>query len=247
MRARAGPGGRHRVVGPDVAKVAALIGDRARARMLFALLDGGEIPASELALRASVSPQSASGHLRRLVEGMLVTARRAGRQRLFRLASPQVAAAVETLAAIAPHAPIVSMSQHSAMERLRRARTCYDHLAGRLGVGVTEALVRRGTMRLRAGQYHLTNAGKRFFSKLGVEVDSLGRQRRPFARACTDWTERRPHLAGSLGAALLDRLLAAGWVRRCASDRALSITPAGSDALARTFGVGILDPQRADA
>lgn len=235
------PFGRHRTLGPDVAKIAALIGDPARARMLFALLDGNEIPASELAFRAHASPQSASGHLRRLVEGGLVTAHRAGRQRLFRLASADVAAAVETLASIAPHAPIVSMSQHSTMERLRRARSCYDHLAGRLGVGVTESLLRRGSMQLRAGQFRLTGAGKRFFSGLGIEVDPLGQQRRPFARPYMDWTERRPHLAGSLGAALLDRLLEAGWVRRNADDRALAITPSGSDALVRAFGAGVLD------
>ena len=133
---------------PDVGALATLIGDPVRARMLFALLDGTEISASELAARAGTSPQSGSGHLRRLVDGELLAVRTVGRQRLFRLASPQIAVAIETLASIAPPRRIVSLSQTNTMRRLRAARTCYDHFAGHLGVALTDVLVQRRAMLL---------------------------------------------------------------------------------------------------
>lgn len=225
--------------GPNVAAVAALIGDPVRARILFALLDGGEIAASALASRAGASAQSASGHLSKLAAGGLVTARAAGRQRLYRLASPHIASAIETLASIAPLAPISSLNQHTSMQRLREARSCYDHFAGRLGVGITDSLKQRGAIILRGEDFVLTRPGQRLLVRIGIDVNAAREQRRSFARACIDWTERRPHLAGSLGAALLDHALAEQWVRRHASDRSLRITPQGRDALTRLLGVDI--------
>lgn len=224
--------------GPNVSAVAALIGDPVRARMLFALLDGGEISASELASRSEASPQSASGHLHKLVSGGLIAARSAGRQRLFRIASAQIANAIEALAAIAPVAPIVSLNQHSAMQRLREARSCYDHFAGRLGVSITDALKHQGALVLRGDEFHLTGKGHQFFAHLGIDIDEIRRQRRNFARACIDWTERRPHLAGSLGAALLQHALESRWVRRHSADRSLRITPEGDRAFRTLFGTG---------
>lgn len=222
---------------PNLARIAALIGDPVRARMLLALFDDPELPASELALRANASPQSASGHLGKLVAGGLLTARSAGRQRLFSLASPQVADAVETLAALGPQTPVTSLRQHTAMQRMREARSCYDHLAGRLGVGVTQAFQRRGLLALRGNDFNLTAKGGRFFVEIGIDVEQARAHNRSFARACVDWTERRPHLAGSLGAALLDHVLKEQWVRRSSRDRSLLITPSGRQAFANVFGL----------
>ena len=221
--------------GPDVCAIGSLIGEPVRARILFALLDGREISASELASRAGASPQSASGHLAKLVAGGLLDARAAGRQRLFRLASPRIANAIETLASIAPQTPIVSLGQHSAMQRLREARSCYDHLAGRLGVGITDALKRSGAIALNGEEFRLSKRGRRTFTRIGIDVDEAQAERRSFARACIDWTERRPHLAGSLGAALLRRILAQQWLRRHTADRSLRVTDEGKRALQALF------------
>ena len=210
-----------------------------RARILFALLDGREIPASELAARANASAQSASGHLRKLVAGGLIVTRAAGRQRLFHLASPQIAHAIEILGSIAPVAPIVSLRQHTTMQRLREARSCYDHFAGRLGVAITESLTRNGAIELCGDEFTLSTAGRRLLTRIGVDVDAAEIQRRSFARACIDWTERRPHLAGSLGAALLSHAVAECWVRRHPSERSLQVTSEGKDALKTLFGIQV--------
>jgi DNA-binding transcriptional ArsR family regulator len=226
-----------RAADPNVAEIGALIGDPARAAMLFALLDGRQLPASELAFRAGASPQSASAHLGKLVAGGLLVATAVGRQRLFRLASPDVAHAVEALATIARPTPIVALSQTTTMQRLREARSCYDHLAWRLGVAVTDHFVERGTMTLSGDAFAVTPRGERFFRTLEIDVARARADRRSFARACIDWSERRPHLAGSLGAAVLERFLSAGWVARNAHDRALRITPEGHTELARRFRI----------
>ncbi|HEV2738761.1 MAG TPA: helix-turn-helix domain-containing protein [Candidatus Elarobacter sp.] len=224
-------------VDPNIAEIGALIGDPARAAMLLALLDGGALPASELAFRGGVSPQAASAHLAKLVAGGLLGATAEGRHRLFRLASPDVGHALEAIATIARPARVVALSQSTALRRLREARSCYDHLAGRLGVAVTGGLVARGAIRLAGNEYAVTRGGERLFAALDVDVPGARAKRRSFARACTDWTERRPHLGGSLGAGLRDRFLAAGWVQRNARDRSLRITDAGRAELARCFGV----------
>lgn len=228
--------GRSAAVGPDIAQIAALIGDSARARMLFALIDSRELSASELASRAQVSPQAATAHLRKLTGGGLIGVRSAGRQRLFTLSSVRVARAVETLASIAPVGPVNSLNQHTTMERLRQARSCYDHLAGQLGVAVTDAMLHRGVLAGSSEHFRLTRSGASFLSEIGIEVEPLREHRRTLVRACLDWTERRAHLGGSIGAALLDRFVANQWLLRNSNDRALQITPDGHSALSRFFG-----------
>ncbi len=222
---------------PNVGKVAALIGDPVRSKMLFALLDGRELSASELAFRGDASPQAASAHLAKLVEGGLLCARNAGRQRLFRIASGEIAHAIEVLASIAPVTPVTSLNQHSAMQRLRVARSCYDHLAGRLGVALTDALTAQRLLAARSDAFTVTRDGERFFSDLRVDVERARAGKRHFARACMDWTERRHHIAGSLGAALLDRFLKNGWVLRNSRDRSLEITASGNEQLQNVFGI----------
>ncbi len=230
---------RRPVAEPDVAEIAALIGDPGRAAMLFALLDGRELPAAELAARAGVSPQSATAHLKRLVAAGLLDARASGRHRLFRLHSAEVGHAMEALAAIARPRPIVGLTQSTALQRLRTARSCYDHLAGHLGVAVTDRLVENGTLLAGERAFVVTDTGTKFLHALGVDVERARAASRSFARACTDWTERRPHLAGSLGAALLERFLTRGWVRRNAHERSLAITAEGRIFLARMFRIDV--------
>ncbi|MGD0051944.1 MAG: metalloregulator ArsR/SmtB family transcription factor [Vulcanimicrobiaceae bacterium] len=222
---------------PDVAEVAALLAEPTRAAILFALLDGRERPASELASRAGASPQAASAHLAKLVGGGLLAVTAAGRQRLFRLASPDVAHAVEALATLAKPAQVVALSQTTTMQRLRAARSCYDHLAGRLGIAVTDHFLERRALRRVGDAFELTRHGATVFRELEIDVERAPTGRRPFARACTDWTERRPHLAGLLGARILHRFVAAGWLARNASDRALRITPEGQRELEQRFRI----------
>lgn len=221
---------------PNLGKVASLIGDPVRSRMLFNLLDGNELSASELASRSAASPQAASAHLAKLVDGGLLFARADGRRRYFRLASAQVAHAIEALASIAPVDPINSLTQHTAMQRLREARSCYDHLAGRLGVHVTEALIRHRVIRAHEDEYRVTGTGEKFFADLGIDLEAVRAQRRHFARTCLDWTERRSHLAGALGASLLDTFIEHRWVLRNARDRALAVSADGHRQFKRLFG-----------
>jgi DNA-binding transcriptional ArsR family regulator len=222
---------------PNVAEIAALIGDPARSSMLLALLGGHELTASELAFRAGASPSSASAHLSKLVDGGLLTVTPSGRQRLFHLTSSDVAHAVEALAAVARPVRIVALTQDTAMQRLREARSCYDHLAGRLGVAITDHLVQEGAIALAQRSFDVTKRGEKVLRRIGVDLERARASRRSFARACLDWTERRPHLAGSLGAAMLRRFLAAGWVVCSARSRALRITPEGRGAMERHFGL----------
>ena len=225
----------------DVAATAALIGEPARAALLVALTEGDSLPARELAARAGIAPSTASGHLARLLDGRLVVAERSGRHRYFRLAGAEVATAIEALSVIAPPRPVRSLRAAAVGEALRETRTCYDHLAGRLGVEVTAALERRRVL-IHDEQhgYRLgPGAADYFSSELAIDVDKLRRGRRVFARPCLDWSERRRHLAGALGAALASTLLERRWVERRDGNRSLEVTPAGRAGLERIFGTVI--------
>lgn len=216
-----------------MAAVAALVADPARAAILDALMDGGAQLAGELARRAGIAPSTTSGHLARLRAGGLVVFDARGRERRYRLASAAIADALEALARLAPPVEVRSLRSADRAEALRTARTCYDHLAGRLGVGLTDALVERKALLPGDGSYELTAAGEDTLLRLGVDVAAARSHRRPFARACLDWSERRPHLAGALGAALAEALLASGWFLRRPNDRGLLVTAKGTDELGR--------------
>lgn len=224
------------VAEPDIAAVASTIGDPVRALILMTLLDGTERPASELALRAGTSPSACTAHLKRLIAAGLIVGRRAGRHHFFRLASPDIGRALETLAAIAPARRIATLRQSTSMDRMRIARSCYDHLAGRLGVAVTEALTESGALQATSDGFSL-GPRREVFERLGVDLDWAHAQRRAFARACLDWTERRPHIAGSIGAAIRDRFLSQRWVTRSRADRSLTITERGEESLERLLGI----------
>jgi DNA-binding transcriptional ArsR family regulator len=221
----------------DVAAVARLIGNPARAAMLDLLLSGRAHSAGDLAREAGVAPSTASTHLAELVDGGLLAAERAGRQQLYRLAGPSVARAMEALAVLAPPRKVSSLRLATKSANLRFARTCYDHLAGQLGVAVTEALITQRILRVRDGAFDVTTQGERRLADLGVDLQAARRRRRGFSLACLDWSERRSHLAGALGAALCDRLFDLGWIRRRPTSRALFLTEAGRVGLRHELGV----------
>jgi DNA-binding transcriptional ArsR family regulator len=224
--------------GPDIARIGALLGDPARTHMLTALMGGVALAAGELAREASVTPQTASWHLAQLADGGLVRPRKQGRCVYYALAGAEVADLMEQLAGVAASAGHRRTRPGPRDPAMRRARVCYDHLAGELGVAQLDGLLARGTIEDRGGALSLTPHGGRFFEDLGVDVASLGAGRRPVCKACLDWSERRSHLGGALGKALLDRILAEGWARRVEGARALVFTPAGLATFERTFVAG---------
>ena len=223
--------------GPKIAQVAALVGDPARANMLAGLMDGRALTASELAYAAGVSPQTASGHLAKLCDAGLLALDRQGRHRYFRLASPLVGRMIEGIMVVAQEGPARHRNPWRQGEELRTARSCYDHMAGQVAVAITDRLVERAHLVLEADGATVTDAGQLFLRKLGIAVPA---GRRVFCRPCLDWSERRPHVAGAVGAALLDHALNQGWMQRMRDGRALAITPAGRRALADTFAITLL-------
>lgn len=224
----------------NYAGAAALIGDPVRALILNALLDGRALPAGELAFAAGITPQTASSHLGKLVGGGLLKVESEGRHRYFRLAGGHVAEALERLAAIRPNEPVRRRAPTREVTALRNARSCYNHLAGRLGVEVTRALGARSLIEPSTDKrFHVTADGARWFASLGIEVGSLRSAHRGIARQCLDWTEREHHLAGPLGVALLATFTDRGWLRRERAGRALQVTPAGDSALKSHLGLDV--------
>jgi len=226
----------------NIAVPAALIADPARASILMALMDGRAHPASTLAYAANLSPQAASNHLAKLLDGGMVLVESEGRHRYYRLARPEIAAALEALQTLAPRVRAIDEPRSPEARRLRAARSCYDHLAGQLGVAIAQAMEARGLLSAPANEpagklYGLTEAGARWFAELGIAPPPAGRGGKPAARRCLDWTERRHHLAGPLGAALLQRLVKLGWVARTPGSRAVTVTPAGTEGLRRHLGI----------
>ncbi|WP_328394672.1 ArsR/SmtB family transcription factor [Nocardia sp. NBC_00416] len=240
----------------DIAAVGGLLADPTRAKVIGALTDGRALPASVLAAEAGIAPSTASEHLARLVGGGMLTVERSGRHRYYRLANAQVAAAFEALAALAPIRPVRSLRESGRAAAMRNARSCYDHLAGRLGVAVTEGLVAAqalvrddgatGTERAAGDRlaapvaehtYRLGPAATPVLAELGVDLAEVRGRRRPLLRFCVDWSEQRHHLAGGLGAAVLTRMESAGWVARHESRRALRVTDAGASVLHSVLGI----------
>ncbi len=221
--------------GPSIAPVAALAGDPARANMLAALLAGQALTASELAGEAGVTLQTASAHLAKLQTGGLIAGARQGRHRYFRLANNDVAEMLEKIMGVAARAGHMRARPGPADPALRRARVCYDHLAGELGVAMFDGLVRRGRLAVRGPDVRLTRKGEAFMEKFGIDVAALSGARRPICKSCLDWSMRRAHLAGGLGAAVLDRVYALKWAVRARASRAVIFTRSGEVTFARLF------------
>jgi DNA-binding transcriptional ArsR family regulator len=225
--------------GPLIAEIAALVGDPARATMLSALLDGRALTASELAYAARVTPQTASSHLSKLTEAGLLSPIRDGRHRYFRLASPRVVEMLDGIMAVAvENRPRYRPLSHQARE-LSAARVCYDHLAGRLSVGLTDFLTTRGYIVSGDEGAEITESGTRFLAEFGIDLLAASSTRRLFCRLCLDWTERRPHIAGAVGAALTKRCFDLGWTERMKHSRAVVVTPLGRRGFLETFGIGV--------
>jgi DNA-binding transcriptional ArsR family regulator len=218
-----------------LAEAAELLADPSRAGILISLWDGRSRPAGQLAAIAGITPATASGHLSRLVQAGLLSVEVRGRNRFYRLAGPEVARAMESLARLLPR--VDGPAPNPARVALERARLCYDHLAGSLGVQVADALQERGALRLTSGEFSLTRTGRTWFDRFGVEVAALERARRPLLLTCMDWTERREHLAGGLGAALASQMLERDWLRRVRGERSLLVTSAGRIQLRKTLGL----------
>jgi DNA-binding transcriptional ArsR family regulator len=213
--------------GPDISIVAALIGNPACANMLTALLAGPALTATELAQEAGLSLSTVSGHLDRLEKASLVAVERQGRHRYFRLADPDVALALEALMPVATRAGHLRVRTGPRDPELRRARSCYDHLAGDLAVKMFDRFVARRLLLRRGDELRLTREGRDFFECAGIDIGVLDGGRRPLCRPCLDWSERRSHLSGTLGAAIFDHILARGWAARRAGSRIVRFAPGG--------------------
>jgi DNA-binding transcriptional ArsR family regulator len=227
--------------GPDIAMVAALVGDPARANMLTALMTGRALTASELAHQAGITPQTASSHLGKLEAGGLIEQEKQGRHRYYRLSDPDVAGVLEGLEGLAARAGHMRLRTGPKDPALRRARVCYDHLAGDLGVQMLDSMKKQRLIRQRKQDIELTAEGGRFLTRtLQISPDSLAHPRRPLCKACLDWSERRHHLAGTLGAAIMARFTELKWAARDAApgSRVVNFSRNGEKRFAALFGEG---------
>lgn len=219
---------------PDIEGFARTLGDPTRMKMLMLLMEGRALTAKELAYGAGVEPGTATAHLKRLLDDRLVSVAVQGRHKYVRLASAEVAQLIELMMAVAPRVAVRRPAPR-VEEKLRQARMCYDHLAGELGIGLTDALVQRGLLRKEDDAFAVTKKGAAWFAELGIDLDALRGKRRKFAAPCLDWSERRDHLGGALGAALAERLLDLGWIARRRNSRAVGVTEAGRRRLTEHF------------
>jgi len=222
-----------------IARIANLLADPGRARILWTLIDGTTRPAGELAFAANISAQSASAHLAKLVDGGLLASEAQGRHRYFRIAGAEIADAIEGLASLSaarPRAPRSVLPSKSVPVQFLHARTCYDHLAGETAVQILEGMLKARWLAPDGRDFRVTRLGEKELAVLGVDLAAARRSRRVVARACVDLTQRRPHLSGALAAALLDLYTKRGWILRARRSRVVTITPKGQDAFRRTFG-----------
>jgi DNA-binding transcriptional ArsR family regulator len=227
------------MIATQMAEIAALVGNPARANILSTLMDGRALTATELARAAGVSPQTTSGHLSRLTSAGLLRLVPQGRHRYFRIATADVAHMIEGILAVAANGPPRYRPPSKLDDAMRTARTCYDHFAGKLGVGLTDSLCSHGHLVLGDDGGEVTDSGVAFLQEFGVDLAAARGRRRIFCRPCLDWTERRPHLGGSVGTVLAQRCFDLGWLERMRGSRALAITPAGHSGLSETFGLAL--------
>ncbi|SCC55178.1 ArsR/SmtB family transcription factor [Bacillus wiedmannii] len=226
-------------INPNVAEVAFLLGEKSRAAILISLMDGRFHTASELAYMAAIKPQTASFHLSKLIESNLVNVDKQGRHRYYQLANEEVARILESFLAISPPPEVRSLKQSSQVKLLREARTCYDHLAGKLGVGLTESMLNTGYLEKEERNFVVTPKGEQFFTNFGIDLGQLKRKRRSFSHACIDWSERHHHLAGALGNELMKRFLDLSWIVQVPSIRAVKVTDKGKVGFKQHFNINI--------
>ncbi|MEM1044512.1 MAG: metalloregulator ArsR/SmtB family transcription factor [Pseudomonadota bacterium] len=223
--------------GPDIALIGSLVGDPARANILTALMSGHALTATELAAECGVTPQTASSHLAKLEAGGLLRQRKQGRHRYFALSGDDVGQMLENMMGLAASRGHLRLRTGPRDPALRKARICYDHLAGEMGVQMLDSLIQRDLVAAHSDDLDLTASGRSALSDFGIDMDGLERLRRPMCKYCLDWSARRSHLAGSLGAALLDRMIALKWARRVSNTRIIAFTPPGETAFQKAFPV----------
>lgn len=221
--------------GPDIAPIAALLGNPACSEMLLAMMAGPALTVTELAQEVGLALPTVSGHLARLEQAGLVTVERQGRHRYFRLAGPDVALAIEGIIPLAARAGLLRTRPGPREPELRYARSCYDHLAGSLAVRLFDNLVADRILERRGNKLSITPRAKRFFAKRGIDIDALARIRRPLCRTCLDWSERRSHLAGTLGAAIFDAILSRRWAMRDRGSRVIRFAKGGENKITAWF------------
>lgn len=221
----------------DLYKMASIINDQSRTAILLCLMDGGAHPASELAHFAKVKPQTASFHLSKLLEADLISVEKHGRHRYFRLINNDVAHALEQLLILTPESPVRSFKELREQKVIHYARTCYDHLAGYIGVQVTDSLINQGFVERENLNFEVTPKGNRFFYDFGIDLEEQKKKHRTYARCCLDWSERQYHLAGALGNALLEKLFELQWIERIPKTRAIKVTPLGETGLKEVFQI----------
>ncbi|MEV5114435.1 ArsR/SmtB family transcription factor [Peribacillus frigoritolerans] len=226
-------------INPNMVEIASLLGETSRATILASLLDGRFHTAGELALLAAITPQTASFHLSKLVEGNLVIVEKHGRHRYYQLANGEIAHILESFLAISPPPEVRSLKQSSQVKMLQEARTCYDHLAGKLGVQLTESMLKAGYLKKEEREFTVTPKGDHFFSEFGIDLLDLRRKRRSFSHSCLDWSERHHHLGGALGNGLLTHFFDLGWIVRVPSIRAVKVTPKGKEGFKEVFCIEV--------
>lgn len=217
--------------------IASLIGERSRAIMLWNLLDGRAYTATELAIAADVSFQSASNHLSQLLNAGLLRSQKQGRHKYYRFASDRVAQAIENIAGLLPTSPFPGSINQADVTGIKYARTCYDHLAGKIGVQLTHSLLKNKWLIAYDDRYEISNTGNKQFENIGIDITAIQKQNRKFAYPCLDWSERNHHLGGALGAALLQSLIEKDWIRKIKHSREIVITGKGKIELGRSFKI----------
>ena len=223
--------------GHQFSEIAALVGDKCRSMMLWHLLDGRAYTATELSLCADTSPQSGSNHLSKLVDAHILAVEKQGRHRYYRFANSDIAHAIESMASLVPSNQEKKITTEN--KGIFYARTCYDHIAGKLGVEIAGSLIKKGIINADKKQYAVTRDGNNWFQSLGINIQELRSSKRSFARPCLDWSERKHHLAGALGAALLNSMLKNDWIRRMRNSREIIVTAKGKTEFQKKLGIEI--------
>lgn len=221
----------------NVAVVASLVSEPSRAAILTALLDGRLHPASDLAFMAGIKPQTASFHLKKMLDADVIKTEKHGRHRYYGIRDHEVAQVLESFLSIAPKVEVRSLKQASQDKAIRYARTCYDHLAGNLGVKIAAALLENGFIQEGKEDFVVTDKGESFFSELQINLELVKKKRRSYSHKCLDWSERRHHIGGALGNAILEQLLELSWIERIPNTRAIKIPSFGKEEIERTFMV----------
>jgi len=216
-----------------------LIGEPARAAMLWKILDGGIHSATELSIAADVSPQNASMHLAKLVKAGLLSVVKRGRLKYYRFTNPNVAYVIEAIANLMPKDSLMPPDSVSDSNRIKYCRTCYDHLAGKVGVAITDKLLSKKIIEAKGNDFTISNRGIKWFDGMDISIPKLKESKRAFARKCLDWSERRPHVAGAVGAALADKFFELKWLQRVKNSRIVSITPLGQKKIYEALGVAV--------